>query len=92
VRGVRIEVMNQLIADHDVHAPAWADDADDWQELASRSAGGTLVRLYWHSKTNDVRVHVTDEQTGEDFVLEPPGESALEAFYHPYALKRKPQT
>jgi hypothetical protein len=58
-----------------------------WRQLASRSSGGLTVGLYWQPEGDEVFVHVSDEQTGESFVLEPPKDAALTAFYHPYALR-----
>jgi hypothetical protein len=59
-----------------------------WRQLASRSTGGISVGLYWSPDGDEVFVHVSDEQTGERFVLEPPRDAALTAFYHPYALRQ----
>ena len=56
------------------------------RELASRHSGGITVGLYWQPYHDEIFVEVTDEQTGEIFVLEPPKDAALSAFYHPYAL------
>jgi hypothetical protein len=36
---------------------------------------------------DEIFVHVNDQLTGESFELEPPKDSALAAFYHPYALR-----
>jgi hypothetical protein len=58
-----------------------------WRELASRHSAGITVSLYWQPDADEVFVQVTDEQTGEIFVLEPPKSAALSAFYHPYALR-----
>jgi hypothetical protein len=58
-----------------------------WQKLAFRQSGGTLVRLYWRPSEDDVFIYVRDEPTGDDFFIEPPPGSALDAFYHPYALR-----
>jgi hypothetical protein len=58
-----------------------------WRELASRHSAGITVSLYWQPDVDEVFVLVTDEQTGEIFVLEPPNGAALAAFYHPYAFR-----
>jgi hypothetical protein len=60
---------------------------DALRELASRQADGISVRLYWRPRCDDVIVRVSDGKTGEEFTLEPPVQSALAAFYHPYAMK-----
>lgn len=57
-----------------------------WRELASRRSGSITVGLYWQPDGDEVFVEVTDEQTGETFVLKPPKSAALSAFHHPYAL------
>ena len=80
--------MNQFTTIQELNGPpAPAAETEAWHELACRRTGGTLVRLYWRPSENDIFVYVRDELTGEDFVLEPPKDSALAAFYHPYALK-----
>jgi hypothetical protein len=56
------------------------------RELASRSSGGLTVSLYWHPEDDQALVHVSDELTGERFILEPPRADALDAYYHPYSL------
>jgi hypothetical protein len=58
-----------------------------WRELASRHTGGITVDLYWQPEGDEIFVEVSDELTGENFVLEAPKDSALAAFYHPYALR-----
>jgi hypothetical protein len=67
--------------------PESAPTSGEWRELASRSSDGISVDLYWLPDGDEVRVHVSDERTGDEFVLEPPKQSALAAFYHPYALR-----
>jgi hypothetical protein len=56
-----------------------------FRELACRESDGIAVRLYWDSLENEVYVTVSDIRGGEDFVLNPPKQDALSAFYHPYA-------
>jgi hypothetical protein len=58
-----------------------------WRELASRHSAGITVALYWRPRGNEISVQVSDELTGERFVLEPPKSAALAAFYHPYAFR-----
>jgi hypothetical protein len=85
-------VMNQSIPISGPEVPqVTTRQPEAWHELACRRTGGTLVRLYWRPRENDVFVYVKDEQTGEDFVLEPPKDSALTAFYHPFALRKPPR-
>lgn len=59
------------------------------RELASRSSGGLTVSLYWRPEDDQVLVHVSDDLTGERFVLEPPRADALDAYYHPYSLAQQ---
>ena len=63
-----------------------------WRELASRHSGGITVDLYWQQESEQVFVGVSDELTGESFVLEAPKDAALAAFYHPYALRPPERT
>jgi hypothetical protein len=82
--------MSQSIPISEPEPPrAQSSRTEAWHELACRRTGGTLVRLYWRPRENDVFVYVRDEQTGEDFVLEPLRDSALTAFYHPFALRKR---
>jgi hypothetical protein len=60
---------------------------DPWRELASRRSAGITVGLFWRPEDDQITVKVSDELTGESFVLEPPKSAALEAFYHPYAVR-----
>jgi hypothetical protein len=84
--------MTQLATDHAPDSPGTAVTKPlAWRELAARRAGGTVVRLYWRPREDDVFVYVEDEQSGDEFVLEPPRRDALAAFYHPYALRRGEQ-
>jgi hypothetical protein len=56
--------------------------------LAERENGGILVRLYWDNAAepdDDVVLKVRDLRAGNVFVVRPPRERALHAFYHPGA-------
>lgn len=61
------------------------DMTASWEELASRTSSGLEVTLLWQRDRKDVNVRVIDSRTEEAFELTVAGESALEAFYHPYA-------
>src|ERR671918_1658706 len=76
-----------LRAETDEVATAARPESDVWRELAHREGAGISVRLVWHSPTDQVLVEVSDQLTGEEFVLEPPKALALTAFNHPYALR-----
>ena len=77
-----------LRAETDDVAVAGGAERDAWRELAHHEGGGISVRLVWHPPTDQVLVEVSDELTGEEFVLEPPKALALAAFDHPYALRQ----
>jgi hypothetical protein len=62
------------------------DMTANWEELASRTSSGLEVTLLWQRDRKDVNVRVIDARTEEAFELTVAGESALEAFYHPYAF------
>jgi hypothetical protein len=56
--------------------------------LAEREHDGVLVRLYWDDAAepyDDVVLKVRDLRAGYVFVVRPPRERALHAFYHPDA-------
>lgn len=55
------------------------------QELAYRESDGVAVRLCWSPRDDEIYVHVRDDRTNEDFVLNPPKWAALFAYHHPYA-------
>ena len=61
------------------------DMTANWEELARRTSSGLEVTLLWQRDRSDVNVRVIDAQTEDAFELTVAGESALEAFYHPYA-------
>jgi hypothetical protein len=55
------------------------------RELAAREHDGVCVRLLWHPRKNAVTVSVEDSRAGERFQLAVAADSALDAFYHPFA-------
>jgi hypothetical protein len=55
------------------------------RELAARQRDGLSVVLRWHPREDAVTVSVADAQTGDRFEIAVDRESALDAFYHPYA-------
>jgi len=59
--------------------------------LASRESNGILVRLFWDDDAacgHDVVVEYRDRSEDVAFVLHPPRDRALDAFYHPNAYRR----
>ena len=59
--------------------------------LASRESCGILVRLFWDEDArsgHDVVVEYRDRNEDVSFVLHPPRDRALDAFYHPNAYRR----
>jgi hypothetical protein len=62
--------------------------------LAERATGGILVRLFWDERAApeaDVLVRYRDLRSGQSFIVRPPRERALHAFYHPNAYAPAPQ-
>ncbi len=56
------------------------------RELDHRTSDGIDVWLLWREQDNRVVVAVTDEKTGDRFMIEvPEGERVLDVFEHPYA-------
>jgi hypothetical protein len=55
------------------------------KELAHRATDGIEVTLFWMKPTTRVVIAVSDAHFGESFEFEVEGESALDAFRHPYA-------
>ncbi len=56
------------------------------RELDHRTTDGIDVWMLWREQDNRVLVAVTDEKTGDRFVIEvPEGERVLDVFEHPYA-------
>jgi hypothetical protein len=55
------------------------------RELSHRYNDGIDVRLFWHPDTDEVIVCVCDQRRGAYFEVEPGGNNALDAFYHPFS-------
>jgi hypothetical protein len=55
------------------------------RELAHRSNDGIDVTLFWHPDTDELTVCVCDQRRDAYFEIEPEANTALDAFYHPYA-------
>ena len=55
------------------------------RELAARESNGIHVLLLWHPAENSLTVEVEDDCLGDRFQLSVAPDSALDAFYHPYA-------
>jgi hypothetical protein len=60
-------------------------DSTEARELAARESDGIQVLLFWHPRNDEVTVSVDDTRTGRYFELSVENESALDAFYHPFA-------
>jgi hypothetical protein len=59
--------------------------------LADRESHGILVRLFWdEAAVSGLEMVVEYEDRSEDltYVLHPPKDRALDAFYHPNAYRR----
>ena len=55
------------------------------RELAARQSQGIHVLLLWHPRDNALTVSVEDAVAGRSFQLAVAPDSALDAFYHPFA-------
>lgn len=58
------------------------------RELAERSGGGIVVRLFWDDEQPpgcDVFVEYEDGHEDVSYTLYPPRDRVLDAFYHPNA-------
>jgi hypothetical protein len=58
---------------------------DFQRELAHRVNGGIEVTLYWSADDNSTSVEVFHTATGRTLHFAVARESALDAFYHPFA-------
>ena len=56
-----------------------------YRELAYRSNDGVEVVLFWHQKTDELTVTVSDQRSGAYFELAAAPHQALDVFNHPYA-------
>lgn len=55
------------------------------RELASRLSGSDEVLLLWYPESDRLELSVHDVETGAGVYLEIARDSAIDAFYHPYA-------
>jgi hypothetical protein len=55
------------------------------RELAFRANDGIEVVLFWHERTNELTVCVSDKRSGASFALAADPREALDVFYHPYS-------
>jgi hypothetical protein len=58
---------------------------ESFRELAHRANDGLEVVLFWHERTDELTVMVSDERTGAYFELAADPARALDVFDHPYA-------
>ena len=58
---------------------------DEHRELAHRANDGVEVALFWHGRTGQLTVTVSDGRTGAYFELAADAHEALDVFNHPYA-------
>jgi hypothetical protein len=56
-----------------------------YRELAHRMNDGLEVALFWHRRTDELTVTVSDERVGTYFELAAQPHDALDVFAHPYA-------
>ena len=55
------------------------------RELAQRANDGVAVVLFWHERSNELTVSVSDKRSGAYFEVDADPEHALDVFEHPYA-------
>jgi hypothetical protein len=55
------------------------------RELARRLSGTDEILLLWHPESEQIELSIRDIATGASFDLEVVPDSAIDAFYHPYA-------
>ena len=55
------------------------------RELAYRAGDRLEVTLFWHPRTDELKVCVCDLRHGEYFEVRPEPQLALDVFYHPYS-------
>jgi hypothetical protein len=55
------------------------------RELAHREQDGLEITLFWDARSNKVSIEVVDQRHESSFLLPVAGDSALDAFHHPYA-------
>ena len=58
-------------------------------ELDYRQNGGIAVSLLWDRTTDELTVVVSDDPTGESFLLPAAAGEALEVFRHPFAYHHR---
>jgi hypothetical protein len=58
---------------------------EPYRELAHRENDGVEVVLFWHQRTDELTVTVSDERNGHHFELAAEPHQALDVFNHPYA-------
>ena len=58
---------------------------EPYRELAHRMNDGMEVVLFWHQRTDELTVTVSDERIGTYFELAAQPHQALDVFDHPYA-------
>jgi hypothetical protein len=63
----------------------FANSSRQVRELAHRDNNELHVTLLWHPVSDAPVVRVWDERHGAQFEIRPEPDTALEAFYHPYA-------
>jgi hypothetical protein len=59
--------------------------------LADRATGGISVRLFWDEAAAagaDIVIEYEDRGQGVAYMLRPPSDRALDAFYHPNTFLR----
>jgi len=54
--------------------------------LHERTTSDLHVTLLWNVRTDRVHVSVRDVRSGDEFIVVPDPDAALDAFYHPFCF------
>ena len=54
-----------------------------------RLDSGLKVELLFDREKGEISIRVNDVRSGEEFVINPPSDKALDAFKHPFAYRSK---
>jgi hypothetical protein len=84
--SIRLEIASDRLRDRQADAtrPDRKMSAPS-RELAQRKSGTDEVLLLWHPESERVELAIRDLASGAGFHLDVAADSAIDAFYHPYA-------
>ena len=79
------ETATEMTFEEDSLRSIWPGIIHPRRELARRVSGGIEVTLYWSAHDNSTSIEVRQSASEETLHFTVARESALEAFYHPFA-------